>query len=97
MAINLKTVVSKNVQIISSKMDDEVVMMSVEKGNYYGLNRIGSEIWGKLTEPITVQNLCNKLMKEFNVGKEQCEKDVIAYLEKLIDQGLIIVTESQAL
>ena len=91
MAINLETVISKNLQIISSKMDNEVVMMSVEKGNYYGLNRVGSEIWEKLTEPTTVAGLCEKLQQEFNVEKDQCERDVIKYLEKLVEEGLILV------
>lgn len=93
MAINSESIISKNPQIISSKMDDEVVMMSVEKGNYYGLNRVGSEIWEKLTEPLTVGCLCDKLMQEFNVEKEQCEREVITYLEKLVSEGLILVSE----
>ncbi len=93
MEINSESVISKNPQIISSKMDDEVVMMSVEKGNYYGLNRVGSEIWEKLTEPVTVAGLCDKLMQEFNVEKEQCEREVITYLDKLVSEGLILVSE----
>ncbi len=93
MAINLNTIVSKNLQIISSKMDNEVVMMSVEKGNYYGLNRVGSEIWEKLTEPITVAGLCEKLLQEFDVEKDKCEQDVIKYLEKLVSEGLILASD----
>jgi hypothetical protein len=93
MAINSESVISKNPQIISSKMDEEVVMMSVEKGNYYGLNRVGSEIWEKLTEPLTVGSLCDKLMQEFDVEKEQCEREVITYLEKLVSEGLILVSD----
>lgn len=93
MSINSESIISKNPQIISSKMDDEVVMMSVEKGNYYGLNRVGSEIWEKLTEPITIGGLCDKLMQEFDVEKEQCEREVITYLEKLVSEGLILVSD----
>ena len=93
MAINSESTISKNPQIISSKMDDEVVMMSVEKGNYYGLNRVGSEIWEKLTEPLTVSLLCDKLLQEFDVEKEQCEREVITYLEKLVSEGLILVSD----
>lgn len=93
MSINSESIISKNPQIISSKMDDEVVMMSVEKGNYYGLNRVGSEIWEKLTKPLTVSHLCDKLMQEFDVEKEQCEREVITYLEKLVSEGLILVSD----
>jgi len=93
MGMKFESVISKNPQIISSKMDNEVVMMSVEKGNYYGLNRVGSEIWEKLTEPITVAGLCDKLMQEYDVEKEQCEREVMAYLEKLVTEGVILVTD----
>lgn len=93
MAINLDTIISRNPQIISSRMDNEVVMMSIEKGNYYGLNRVGSEIWDKLTEPCSVAGLCDILMKEFNVEKEKCESDVMKYLEKLVAEGLILASE----
>ena len=96
MAINLNSVVSRNPQIISSKMDNEVVMMSVEKGNYYGLNQVGSEIWEKLNEPLTVTDLCSKLLIEYNVEREQCERDVMPYLEKLVEEGLILVSDQTA-
>ena len=96
MAINLNSVVSRNPQIISSKMDNEVVMMSVEKGNYYGLNQVGSEIWEKLNEPLTVTDLCSKLLIEYNVEREQCERDVMTYLEKLVEEGLILVSDQTA-
>ena len=92
MAVTLESVVSRNPQIISSKMDDEVVMMSIEKGNYYGLNRVGSEIWEKLTEPIKVAGLCDRLLHEFDVEKERCEREVITHLDKMVNEGLILVT-----
>jgi len=91
MAIYLLSVISKNPAIISSKMDDEVVMMSIEKGNYYGLNPVGAEIWDLLTESMTVSTLCEKLMAEFDVSQEQCEREVCVYLGKLLDEGLIFV------
>lgn len=92
MGIDLNSEVSKNTEIIASKMDNEIVMMSIEKGNYYGLNEVGAEIWEKLTEPMTVNALCHKLMDEFEVGEDQCQSEVLAYLGKLQDEGLIIVT-----
>ena len=91
MTLNVDSVISRNPQIISSKMDNEVVMMNIEKGNYYGLNRVGSEIWEKMSEPLTFTALCETLLQEFNVEKEQCEKEVAAYLEKLVNEGLILV------
>ena len=93
MAINLNSVITKNAAIISSKMDDEVVMMSIEKGNYYGLNPVAAEIWEMLTEPLSVKTICDRLMEDFDVDREQCFAEVVAYLTKLDSEELITFTE----
>ena len=93
MAININSVISKNPAIISSKMDDEVVMMSIEKGNYYGLNPVAAEIWEMLTAPMTVQAIIDRLMEEFDVEHEQCYNEVLVYIGKLEHEGLIIVND----
>jgi hypothetical protein len=93
MATNLNSVISKNPAIISSKMDDEVVMMSIEKGNYYGLNPVAAEIWEMVTEPLTVQSICDKLMDAFEVSQEQCYNEVLVFIEKLGNEGLIVVND----
>lgn len=91
MALNLNTLISKNPAIISSRMDDEVVMMSIEKGNYYGLNPVAAQIWEMLKEPLTGQGICDRLMEEFEVDPEKCTTDVLRYIEKLLAEDLIIV------
>lgn len=93
MAISINSVISKNPAIISSKMDDEVVMMSIEKGNYYGLNPVAAEIWEMLTAPMTVQAICDRLMDEFDVEQEQCYNEVFVYLGKIEHEGLITVND----
>ena len=93
MAISINSVISKNPAIISSKMDDEVVMMSIEKGNYYGLNPVAAEIWEMLTGPLSVQTICDRLMEDFDVDTDQCLAEVVAYLAKLGSEGLITVSE----
>ena len=93
MAISINSVILKNPTIISSKMDDEVVMMNIEKGNYYGLNPVAAEIWEMLTAPMTVQAICDWLMEEFDVEQDQCYNEVLVYIGKLENEGLIIVND----
>ncbi len=93
MEINLHSLVLKNTSIISSKMDDEVVMMSIDKGNYYGLNPVAAEIWEMLTGPMTVQAIIDRLLEEFDVEPDQCHTEVVAYLTKLVNEGLITISD----
>ncbi len=73
-------------------MDNEVVMMSIDKGNYYGLNPVAAEIWEMLKEPMTIQSICDRLMIEFDVELDKCYNEVIVFIEKLVNEGLIVVT-----
>ncbi len=73
----------------------ELVMFSVERGKYYGLNEVGAAIWRRMERPITVARLCMELQEAFDVPAEQCWADVSGYLEKLLDKGLIRILPSR--
>ena len=95
--IQLENKIARSEGFITSTVDDEVMMMSIEKGHYYGLDDIGSHIWQQLENPVRVADLCAQLSTEFNVDQDQCETDVLAFLNELADEGMIsIVTESSA-
>lgn len=88
---NSKVFRQKN--IMFNKLDDEVVMMSINKGEYYGLDSIGSRIWEIINEPIEIKEIVKILLNEYNISEEQCVKDVIAFLEELIKKELIGVSD----
>jgi hypothetical protein len=80
--------------IIFSDMDGETVMMSIERGEYYGINPIGSRIWGLLQTPKRVTELCGLLLPDFDVAPEQCASDVLQFLNQMAEKGIItIITE----
>ncbi|HEX3010407.1 MAG TPA: lasso peptide biosynthesis PqqD family chaperone [Syntrophomonadaceae bacterium] len=89
--INTDTVISKTEGVVLAELDGKVVMMSIENGQYYGLDEVGSIIWEMMSEPVQVKNVINRLMQEYEVTREECEKDVMAFLEKLHEKKLIIL------
>lgn len=82
--------------ILETEIDDETVMMDIEKGSYFGLNPTGSRIWSLLAEPVVIGDLCDRLTVEFEVPQEQCEKQVIGFLENLLERGLVQVVTDEA-
>jgi hypothetical protein len=72
-------------------MDGEIVMMSVENGEYYGLDEIGSRIWELIEAPVSVDQLINSLMTEFDVNHEECLNDTLEFLEDLRAKDLLLV------
>ena len=81
--------VVRSEEFITSTVDNELVMMSLEKGTYYGLDAIGSRIWENIAEPITVGALCQKLIDQFEVDPDKCQTDVLTFLNELHREDMI--------
>ncbi|WP_419881704.1 lasso peptide biosynthesis PqqD family chaperone [Peribacillus sp. B-H-3] len=74
---------------IVSNMDGEKVMLSIDKGKYYNLGVLGGEIWDCIKEPIALQDLCSHLTSQYNVAPEDCEHQVTAFLNQMLEEELI--------
>lgn len=92
--LDLQTTVARNGDIIFSDMGEETVMMSIEKGEYYGLDAIGRRVWELLETTQTVSSLCSRLCEEFEVTQEQCSRDVLTFLQTLAEKDLIILSNA---
>jgi hypothetical protein len=60
---------------------------------YYGLDAVGARIWSLIQEPRTVNEIRDILLEEYEVEPERCERDLLALLQKLADEGLIEVKD----
>ncbi|MFM2484968.1 lasso peptide biosynthesis PqqD family chaperone [Celerinatantimonas yamalensis] len=88
--LTLDTCLQRNPEQIFTKMDGETVMMDLESGNYYGIGGAGNQIWQLLAEPIRIRGLVVKLCDEYEIAHAQCQHDVIAFCQSLINNNLVI-------
>ncbi|MFO7658948.1 MAG: lasso peptide biosynthesis PqqD family chaperone [Bacteroidales bacterium] len=77
-----------------SEIDGEVVMLSVENSEYYGMDTVGSRIWQLLENPVSFNSLVGALLDEYEVSEEQCKSDTLTFLEQLAEKGLVEITSS---
>ena len=56
--ITLETTVVRASDVLASQVENELVMMDIERGMYYALNPVGADIWERLAEPQQVADLC---------------------------------------
>lgn len=68
--------------------------MSIETGEYYGLNPVASRIWELLETPHTFNQLIDKLMQEFDIDEASCQRDVEAFLKQMMEKKLVVTAES---
>jgi hypothetical protein len=87
--ITLETTVTQHPELMSQAMGKETVMMVLEKSAYFSLDEIGSEIWRLIATPIPVTQLCERLLDRFEVTPEQCQADVLLFLNEIHEQGLV--------
>jgi hypothetical protein len=83
------TVLQRRPELLFNEIDGEVVMLSIENSEYYGMDKVGSRIWELLEHPLPFRELVGKLMAEYEVTEEQCTADTLAFLTKLQDKKLL--------
>jgi hypothetical protein len=79
----------QNKAIVQSKIGEEVVMLDMDSGFYFGLNSVASVIWGLLEIEIGFEELINQLMAQFEVERSLCEADTKALLNQMLEKNII--------
>lgn len=69
-------------------MADQTVMMSIPRGKYFALDGTGQRIWDLLAEPVSIAGIVERLVEDYDVEPDECEREVIAFVGKLMENGL---------
>ena len=89
MIVEADSIVAQSTEQVAEEIDGEVVMMSIPRGSYYGLDGVGARIWGLINEPRRVSDLCEVLLTEYDVERASCETQVLRFLNDMVAQGLV--------
>ncbi|KPK07964.1 MAG: hypothetical protein AMJ64_04935 [Betaproteobacteria bacterium SG8_39] len=74
---------------VYSRLGDEVAILELDCGVYYGLNDTGTFLWNLMQEPVRVNDMRAALVEEFDVDANTAEQDLLRVLADLRDAGLI--------
>jgi Coenzyme PQQ synthesis protein D (PqqD) len=88
MSLPLNTVITRHPDMLSAEIGGEAVMMSIEKGAYFGLNPVATRIWDLIEQPKSLSELIAAILGEYEVSAEQCEADVREFTADMIERGL---------
>jgi len=86
-----RSIVCWSSAVVATEVNDEVILMNLERDRCYGLSGTGSNIWRRLREPIQVSQLTTQLEYQYDSIPGQIEPDVLLTLRKLAGEGLITV------
>lgn len=82
---------SRTKDLLSTELDQETVLMSIDAGAYYGLAGVARRIWEMLENPTSFSDLIDHLGREYNVSRETCVSDVQKFLGEIEREGLLRV------
>ena len=88
-----KIIYQRKPEVISGKLEDQIVMMDIEKGKYFSMNPVATRVWELLEESSSAGELCDQLLNEFEVSREQCFDEVQELLDKLIGLDLVEIKQ----
>ena len=83
------TIVRSKKKLDITILNGEKVVLDFTTGNYYVIKGVGSIILDMLEDEISVNDIIEKLLIEYDVSREECEQSVIELLQKLKEADFI--------
>jgi hypothetical protein len=78
-------------QVMTRTVGDEVVVLDLATGTYFGLDPVGARMWELMAEGQTLGEICERMLQEYEVTREELERDTLRLAAELQEQGLIQV------
>ena len=94
--LTLNSIVQRDPEIIGAEADQDLIMVSIATGYYYGVSDVAREIWDAIESPKRVSNLVDDLKASYRVDAVLCESETLSFLEALFDEGLLQVKDGSA-
>lgn len=84
-----ESVVMPHPDVQCSVLDGEAVLLNLETGAYFTLNRAGTVSWELLDGKRTLHQIHSAICERFEVSEEVARQDLLALVQHLDQEGLI--------
>ena len=74
---------------IARRLGDEIVILHIGSGTYFGLDPVGARVWQLLEEGKSPTEICEVMREEYDVSHETLKHDITLLLEDLLAKDLI--------
>ena len=83
--------VSRRENMIAADVGDEAVILEIQSGYFFQLNRTAALVWGLLESPLSAGALCAKMAEAHSVDSAICRDDVLEFITDMRDRELIAI------
>ncbi len=76
-------------KVIADLLDDEPVIMNLERGSYYGLDPMASVIWQRLQSGEPIESIADAAASHYGQPHALVAADFDTFLTRLLDEDLL--------
>src|SRR6266516_7676752 len=92
--LTLNSIIQRDPEIIAAEADQDLIMVSIATGHYYGVSDVAREIWDAIERPKRVSELVEDLSASYRVDASLCEEQTLSFLEALLEERLLQVKDA---
>lgn len=81
--------------VLMQELEDEIVLLDLQGGRYFGLDEVGARAWQVLSETGDREQVVTTLLAEYDVDETTVRADVDALIQQLQEANLITPDDKQ--
>lgn len=94
MTLSFNSIIAISPDVMIRKVGEESVLLDLKTERYLGLDDVSARFWDLLTSGEPIQSAYDQLLEEFEVEPERLRNDLDAFVQELIQFGLIEQSKS---
>lgn len=75
--------------VLYRDLQDELVLLELKRGVYFGLDTVGTRIWHLLRDQRALHEVLATLVHDYDVTEAQGAEDILALVGELLEHGLV--------
>jgi hypothetical protein len=75
--------------VVWQEIDDGIVLLNIDAGNYHGLNDVASQMWVALEDSPDVATAYERLRDLFEVDEKVLREDLAEFIDRLLAEGIL--------
>jgi hypothetical protein len=91
--IDLKSNVQLRESVLMEDLAGEAILLDLASENYFALDVVGTRFLTVLTQTPSIQVAYDLLLDEYDVEPNELQQDLLAYVQTLMNDGLVEVSE----
>ncbi|MGH9971335.1 MAG: PqqD family protein [Pyrinomonadaceae bacterium] len=89
MTLNDSSTIVARRDLLCCDLSEGAVILDMQSGVYYGLDDVGTFVWGLIQEPKVLSDITAAVLEEYSVEPERCALDLKDLFSEMAQRNLI--------